>query len=102
MHIAILAVALALPDASQQKELRFLFNNVVIFTVQTNVPPIEQLQADIEALPHKDFVRLREWFAQKDWQRWDQQLESDVAAGKLDFLLAEAIAAKSQGKLQNL
>ena len=38
----------------------------------------------------------------KDWQRWDQQLESDVAAGKLDFLLAEAIAAKSQGKLQNL
>ena len=74
----------------------------MIFTVQTNVTPIEQLQADIEALPQENFVRLRKWFAQKDWQLWDQQLETDVAAGKLDFLLEEAMAAKSQGQLQDL
>lgn len=64
--------------------------------------PIEQIQADIEALPQEDFVRLREWFAHKDWQLWDQQLAADVAAGKLDFLIEEAMAAKSQGQLQNL
>ncbi|WP_299413596.1 hypothetical protein [Acaryochloris sp. IP29b_bin.148] len=66
------------------------------------MPPIKRIQADIEALSPEDFVRLREWFAHKDWQLWDQQLEADVAAGKLDFLLEEAMAAKSQGQLQDL
>ena len=63
---------------------------------------VEQLQVEIEALPEKDFVRVRQWFAQRDWELWDKQLESDMAAGKLDFLLAEASAAKEQGKLQEL
>jgi len=42
---------------------------------------VEQLQVEIEALPEKDFSRLRTWFAEKDWGRWDSQLESDVATG---------------------
>lgn len=63
---------------------------------------IEHIQAEIEALPKDDFTRLREWFAEKDWQRWDEQLEVDVAVGKLDLLLEEAKAAKSQGKLREL
>ena len=63
---------------------------------------IEQLQTEIEALPQREFARLRRWFAEKDWERWDQQIESDVAAGKLDFLLTEALTAKAQGKLRDL
>lgn len=63
---------------------------------------IEHLQAEIEALSHEDFIRLRKWLAEKDWQRWDEQLEADVAAGKLDCPLAQAKAAKSQRKLQDL
>jgi uncharacterized protein (DUF433 family) len=61
---------------------------------------IEQLQTEIEALSEEDFGRLRQWFVEKDWERWDKQLESDVATGKLDFLLDEASAAKAQGKLR--
>jgi hypothetical protein len=64
--------------------------------------PVEQIQAQIEALPEENFVRLREWFAEKDWLLWDQQLEADIAAGKLDLLLEEAMTAKAQGKLQDL
>lgn len=64
--------------------------------------PIEQLQREIEALPERDYARLRQWFAELDWQRWDSQLEADAAAGKLDFLLEEARAAKEQGTLQAL
>jgi hypothetical protein len=60
------------------------------------VTQVEHIQTEIEALSEEDFVRLREWFAERDWQRWDEQLEADVAAGKLDFLLEEAKAAKSQ------
>jgi hypothetical protein len=63
---------------------------------------IEQLQMEIEALPEEDFSRLRRWFAEKDWELWDSQIESDVAAGKLDFLLEEASTAKAQGELQEL
>ena len=56
---------------------------------------VEQLQLEIDALPESDFARLRKWFIDRDWERWDRQLESDVAAGKLDFLLDEAAAAKT-------
>lgn len=63
---------------------------------------VEQIQSEIEALSQEDFVRLREWFAEKDWLLWDKQLEVDIADGKLDFLLEEAMAAKSQGQLQDL
>lgn len=63
---------------------------------------VEQLQKEIEALPERDFSRLRRWFAEQDWQRWDRQLESDVAAGKLDFLLEEAMSAKQHGTLNEL
>ena len=63
---------------------------------------VEHIQAEIEALSQEDFRRLREWFAEKDWLLWDKQLEADIAEVKLDFLLEEAMAAKSQGKLQDL
>lgn len=57
---------------------------------------IEQLKAEIERLSDEDFKRLRRWFAEKDWQRWDQQLEDDISARKLDFLLDEAMKAKQE------
>ena len=63
---------------------------------------IEQLKTEIEMLSDKDFVRLRLWFAEKDWERWDQQLEADIAAGKLDFLVDEAMMAKKQKILKEL
>ena len=63
---------------------------------------LEQLQVAIEALSENDFSRLRRWFAEKDWLHWDGQLESDVEAGKLDFLIEEASAEKAQGILREL
>lgn len=53
---------------------------------------LEQIQHEIEALPRPDFMRLRKWFIERDWERWDQQLETDVAAGKLDFLAEHGLA----------
>ncbi len=63
---------------------------------------IEALQAEIENLSSEDFAQLREWIAERDWQNWDQQIERDSAAGKLDFLWEEAQTAKRQGKLREL
>ncbi len=63
---------------------------------------IERLQTEIEMLSTEDFSQLRRWFAEKDWQRWDQQLDADVESGKLDFLFDEAATAKQQGSLRAL
>lgn len=63
---------------------------------------IEAIQAEIESLSSDDFARLCQWIAERDWQNWDQQIEHDSAAGKLDFLWEEAEAAKRQGKLREL
>jgi hypothetical protein len=63
---------------------------------------VEQIQSEIEALSEKDFLRLRKWFAEKDWERWDRQIVSDAEAGKLDFLLKEALSARTQGSLRDL
>lgn len=59
---------------------------------------LEQIQTEIEALAESDFVRLRNWFAQKDWDRWDKQIASDSKTGKLHFLRKEALAAKFKGR----
>jgi hypothetical protein len=63
---------------------------------------IEALQAEIATLSREDFARLREWIAERDWADWDQQIERDSAAGKLDFLREEVEAAKQRGELRDL
>lgn len=53
---------------------------------------VEQIETAILALTPDEFGRLRQWFADVDYQRWDEQLEQDIADGKLDALAEEAIA----------
>jgi len=63
---------------------------------------VEELEKAIEALPEEEFVQLRQWFSEKDWHKWDQQIEGDSKSGKLNFLLQEALEAKSKNKLREL
>ena len=63
---------------------------------------VEEIKAAIEALPEADYVRLREWFTEKDWEKWDRQIEGDSKSGKLDFLIAEAFEEKKKGILKEL
>ena len=63
---------------------------------------VEEIQSTIVSLPPEDYARLRQWFAERDWDQWDREIERDTAAGKLDFLIDEAVAEKAQGRLQEL
>ena len=63
---------------------------------------VEQIQSEITALPPKDYVYLRQWFLERDWEQWDQQFEQDAVSGKLDFLLQEALSEKAQRQLREL
>ncbi len=61
---------------------------------------VEDIQAAIESLPEDEYVRLRNWFSEKDWEKWDRQIEVDSESGKLDFLVKEAVEEKAEGKLR--
>lgn len=63
---------------------------------------IEEIQSTIVSLPPEDYARLRQWFAERDWDQWDREIERDTADGKLDFLIDEAVAENAQGRLQEL
>ena len=51
---------------------------------------IEEIQVAIQSLPPDQYVRLRQWLSEWDWEQWDRQIEADAEAGKLDFLIKEA------------
>jgi len=63
---------------------------------------VEEIKAAIESLPEEEFIRIRQWFSEKDWQEWDKQIAQDSGSGKLDFLIKEAIDEKDKGKLKDL
>lgn len=66
------------------------------------MPKVDEIKAAIEALQEEDYVQLRKWFSEKDWQKWDKQIETDSETGKLDFLVREAFDEKARGKLKGL
>ncbi|MBF0345402.1 MAG: hypothetical protein HQL06_14370 [Nitrospirae bacterium] len=63
---------------------------------------VDKIKEAIEELQEDDYVLLRHWFLDKDWQRWDQQIDEHSASGKLDFLIKEAIDAKAKDTLREL
>lgn len=63
---------------------------------------IAKIQEEILALSETDYLQLKQWFDELEWDKWDRQIEEDSNAGKLDFLIAEAREAKEKGTLKNL
>ncbi len=63
---------------------------------------IDAIKKAIDALPEDDYAQLRQWFSEKDWRKWDREIEADSSSGKLDFLVSEALDEKNKGKLRNL
>lgn len=62
---------------------------------------LEQIEAAILTLSSDEFRRLRQWLSDVDYQRWDEQLERDVADGKLNALAEGAIAEFKAGRTQS-
>ena len=60
-----------------------------------------EIEHAIEQLPAEELARFRAWFAEFDARRWDQQLESDIAAGRLDALANEALSDLRNGRCKD-
>ncbi len=63
---------------------------------------LKELEIAITTLPQEEYRQLRRWFLERDWETWDEQIEKDSKAGKLDFLAQEALDAKKEKKLREL
>jgi hypothetical protein len=63
---------------------------------------VEAIQSAILSLSPEEYAQLRQWFAERDWEQWDQQIAEDTESGKLDFLAEEAMAEKAQSQLRDL
>ena len=61
-----------------------------------------EIQKAILGLSKAEYADLRDWLLDEDWERWEQEFEEDVKAGRLDFLKAEALEAKARGELKDL
>jgi len=63
---------------------------------------LEHLEQQVLQLSPEDLAKFRTWFIELDHQLWDKQIEDDVAAGKLDRLIAEVRAEFKAGKTREI
>jgi hypothetical protein len=63
---------------------------------------VEQIEAAILKLSPQELSQLADWVLNLDEQRWDEQLERDIASGKLDFLAQEALLEFELGNCHTL
>ncbi|WP_373524635.1 hypothetical protein [Nostoc sp.] len=63
---------------------------------------LEQIESAILQLPPNEYQKLIQWFADLDYQRWDEQLEKDIADGKLEAFAQEAIAEFEAGNCRSI
>lgn len=63
---------------------------------------VDELKTEIDRLPQEEFAELIRWLSERDWERWDKEIEADSEVGKLDFLVREALEEKAKRTLKNL
>jgi len=63
---------------------------------------IHEIEQAITELSADELARFREWFEDFDAQMWDEQLENDAKAGKLDKLADKAKSDFRAGKAKEL
>ena len=63
---------------------------------------IQEIERAVSDLSPEELSRFRAWFLEFDAQVWDEQLESDVASGRLQALTEEARADLRAGRTRLL
>lgn len=59
---------------------------------------LEEIEQRIRKLTPDELAKFRDWFTEFDHLLWDRQIEADSKAGKLDSLVAEALADYKAGR----
>ena len=59
---------------------------------------IEDLEKAVATLPPDQLAKFRDWFEAFDAARFDDKIERDARAGRLDRLAEQALADRAQGR----
>ena len=63
---------------------------------------VEKIEQSVKELAKEELAQFREWFAEFDAAKWDEQIATDVKAGRLDTLINEAKADIASGRTRPL
>jgi len=77
-----------------RKRLRFILR---LFMTR-----VQRLAREIEELTSEEFRAFRRWFQEFDAAVWDEQIERDAAAGRLDKLAEKALRDHRAGKTRQM
>ena len=59
---------------------------------------VEEIEAAIRQLSPDEMAAFRAWYAEFDAAAWDRQIAEDEAAGRLDWLIEEALDDLDAGR----
>jgi hypothetical protein len=59
---------------------------------------VKQIEEAVRQLSADERAAFRAWFAEFEAEEWDRQLEADIAAGRLDWLVEEARQDLREGR----
>jgi hypothetical protein len=63
---------------------------------------LEKLEERIQGLSPDELKKFRAWYAEFDAHAWDEQIEADAKAGRLDKLVSEAASEYQSGKRREI
>jgi len=63
---------------------------------------IKEIESAIAQLPSSELAELAKWFEEYHAQAWDERLERDVKAGRLDALIEQAEQDFERGQCEPL
>ena len=63
---------------------------------------VQEIESAIAQLPRKQVAELAAWFERFHAQLWDNPIEQDARAGRLDSLLDETAQELESGRCESL
>jgi hypothetical protein len=63
-----------------------------------SISTVEEIEAAIQQLSPVEMAAFRAWYVEFDAAAWDRQIADDEAAGRLDWLIGEALDDLDAGR----
>ena len=70
--------------------------------LQISMTTVEDIEKAVAKLTPKQLAKFRAWFDEFQAQLFDEQIERDAKAGKLDKLAEEALRTHREGRSREL
>ena len=63
---------------------------------------VVEIEKALQKIPVEDARKIADWLQQYLDEKWDEQIDADIASGKLDKLTGEAVQAYHAGRTKLL